>query len=364
VAHDFNNLLTPIVGFSTACLDRLPEGHPLREDLVEIHKAGVSAANLTRQLLAVGRQQVLQPEVLDLNAVVTDTVKLLERVLGAHVAIESRLAPSIAAVKVDRDQMVQILTNLAANARDAMPQGGTLTIETADVVLDAAYARTHTGITPGPHVRLTVADSGQGMTADVLGHVFDPFFTTKEFGDGTGLGLATVHGIVRQCGGSVDADSTPGHGAIFRFYFPAVPAVARPDHVRPTPESAVAPRGSETVLLVDDNDAVRRFATRVLLRRGYAVLGAGTGDEALHLVAKHAGALDLLVTDVVMPGMSGRALADRLAGTHPHLKIVYMSGYTADAIGSGGVLDPDMAFLPKPFSADSLAATVRQALDD
>jgi len=334
----------------------------MREDLVEIQKAGESAASLARQLLAVGRRQLLQPEVVDLGKVVQQTINLLRRVLGEHIGIECRLQSSAAAIKVDRGQIEQVLTNLSANARDAMPEGGTLTIETAEVILDRAYARTHPGVKPGPHVMLAVRDTGHGMSGDVLSRAFEPFFTTKEFGEGTGLGLATVYGILQQCGGGVDAESTPGQGTTFRLYFPAVAQAVATDN--PTgPPSRVEAAGGRTILLVEDNEAVRRFARRALMRQGYEVLEAGTGDDALRLAGDHPGAIDLLLTDVVMPGMSGPELAKRLAAVRPRLKIVYMSGYPDDAIGSHGVLDPDVAFVPKPFTSDTLAQKVREALE-
>jgi signal transduction histidine kinase len=362
VAHDFNNLLVPIIGFSAVCLERLPADDPMREDLAEIHRAGESAAALTQQLLAVGRRQPSQPEVVDLNTIVQPLVRLLERVLGEHIVVRCDLAPAVSAVSVDGGQIEQILTNLAANARDAMRHGGTLTIQTADVILDSAYAGGHPGTEPGPHVMLAVTDTGLGMPQEVLSRAFDPFFTTKDVGAGTGLGLATVHGIAQQCHGSVDAESTVGQGTTFRLYFPAVPSVPDVDGIPDRTEPAEETPGQATILLVEDNEAVRRFAKRVLVRHGYDVLEAGAGDAALRLVADHVGALDLLVTDVVMPGIGGPALAEQLVAARPHLKIVYMSGYTGDAIESHGVLDPEVAFLHKPFTSDALAQKVHEAL--
>jgi signal transduction histidine kinase/ActR/RegA family two-component response regulator len=363
VAHDFNNLLTPVVGFASACREKLAADDPMRADLAEIQKAAESATMLTRQLLAVGRRQLTQPEVIGLNEVVRDTLNLLRGVLGARVEVECRLPEEVASVKMDRGQVEQVLTNLAANARDAMPEGGTFMIETANVVLDRAFARTHPEITPGAHVMLVVADTGHGMTDEIMARAFDPFFTTKEFGKGTGLGLATVHSIVRQCGGSVDVESAPGRGTTFRLYFPSLFQRPSQPGAKTRAEAPKAQSGVETVLLVDDNEFVRTFARRVLASQGYNVLDTGTGDDAVDLFAGQTRSVDMLITDVVMPGMSGPELASRLTGRHPGLKVLFISGYADEAIGSRGAISPDIAFLPKPFTPDALTQKVREVLD-
>ena len=360
VAHDFNNLLTVIMSYTDFVLEALPEGDPVRQDVEQIRNAGSSAARLTRQLLAFSRQQVLAPRVLDLNAVLSDSAKLLNRLLGEDIRLVTTLAPDIGTVKADAGQLEQVIMNLAVNARDAMPDGGQLTIETANVEMDEAYVRKHAVARMGRYVMLAITDTGVGMTEETKTHIFEPFFTTKESGKGTGLGLATVYGIVKQSGGFIWAYSEVGQGTTFKIYLPRADEPAD----RATP---AAPTGSlggtEAILVVDDAPAVRLAVRTVLERHGYSVFEAMNGEAAVELAAKHRGPLDLLITDVVMPGMSGRAVAQRLAAERPGLKVLYMSGYTDDTIVRHGVLEPGIRFIQKPFVPDVLAQRVREVLD-
>jgi PAS domain S-box-containing protein len=360
VAHDFNNLLTAILGYCELLLTDLAPDDPRKGDISEIQKAGVSAAGLTRQLLAFSRKQIIEPTVLDLNAVVTDMRAMLGRLIGEDVKIVVSLMQDLACVKADRGQVEQIVVNLAVNARDAMPTGGTLTIETANVELDAQYGKSHVSLKPGSYVVLTVTDSGTGMTPQVKARLFEPFFTTKEVGKGTGLGLATVHGIVTRGGGSVNVYSEVGHGTSFEVYFPRADFA---ETVVDVPPPIVRPRtGSETVLVVEDSDGLRQLAKRMLERRGHKVLVAGNADEALRLFDAN-GSIDVLLTDVVMPGASGPELTKQLVERRPSLKVIYMSGYTEEAIVHHGVLNPGVAFLHKPFSSEALGRKIREVLD-
>jgi PAS domain S-box-containing protein len=359
VAHDFNNLLTVITGFGEVLKRRLPTGDPLREPVEEIAKAGQRAAALTYQLLAFSRRQVLSPKVLDLNSTVTDAEKLLRRLIGEDVELVTVLRPALGSVQVDPGQLQQVVMNLAVNARDAMPQGGRLTLETAKVDLDAAYAQKHF-IQPGPYVMLAVSDTGCGMDDETKAHMFEPFFTTKEQGKGTGLGLATVYGIVKQSGGHVCVYSELGIGTTFKIYLPRVAAAGEAAE-RPAPEEL--PSGSETILLVEDEDQVRALVKGVLEEAGYIVLAASRGDAALALAEEHAGAIELLLTDVIMPGMSGRDLVHQLTPLRPTVRVLYMSGYTDDAIAHRGVLDDGVVLLQKPFSGTGLLRKVREVLD-
>jgi PAS domain S-box-containing protein len=361
VAHDFNNLLTVILGYGDHLLATLPEGDPAREAVAQMTTAGARAASLTRQLLAFTRQQVIAPKVLDLKAVVADTQKLLQRVIGEDIELVTTAEPDLGSVRADPGQVVQVLMNLAVNARDAMPQGGKLTIAMQNVELDEEYAWSHPDARPGPHVLLAVSDTGSGMTAEVKARIFEPFFTTKEPGEGTGLGLATVYGIVKQAGASVDVDSAPGRGTMFRVYFARVDQ--SPSAGKSSPGLGPAPRGAETVLLVEDEDTVRSLARHLLAGCGYAVLEAQNGEEALRLAAGHAGRIDLLVTDVVMPQMGGRELAERLTASRPGLKVLFLSGYTNDAVMRHGVLEAEVEFLQKPFTPGAFAYKIREVLD-
>jgi two-component system, cell cycle sensor histidine kinase and response regulator CckA len=361
VAHDFNNLLTAILGSADLVLDGLGPGGAEREEVEEIRKAALRAADLTRQLLAFSRQQVFTPTVLSLNDVVANMNKLLRRLLGEDVELRTALAEDLASVKADPNQLEQVILNLAVNARDAMPGGGRLTIETQNIELDEAYARRHLAGQQGPHVLLAVSDTGVGMDAETQTRIFEPFFTTKETGKGTGLGLATVYGIVRQSGGSIFVYSEPGKGATFKVYLPRVTEAVAP--VAPAPAAPASVRGTETVLVVEDDATIRNIVRKVLTAQGYAVLTASDGHDAERVASAHAGAIDLLVTDVVMPGLNGRQVAERLVAKRKGLRVLYLSGYTDDAIVNHGVLDPGVAFLQKPFTPTVLARKVREVLE-
>jgi signal transduction histidine kinase len=360
VAHDFNNLLTAILGYAELMESQL-EDEGLKSELREIRLAGERAASLTRQLLAFSRRQVLQPRTLDLNTVVSDVEKMLARLIGEDITLVTRLEPALGSVKADPGQIEQVIMNLAVNARDAMPEGGTLTFETANAVLDADFVAVHPGALAGAHAVLMVTDTGTGMTDEVRSHAFEPFFTTKEKGKGTGLGLATAYGIVKQSGGYITVNSEAGRGTTFRIYLPRVEGAA----VVPgrAASSSLSPTGTETILLVEDEAGVRKLSLTVLEAQGYVVLEAASGDMALKVARSEAAPIHLVVTDVVMPGMSGRELWDRLRVLRPETRVLFMSGYTDDAIARHGVLEPGLAFLPKPFTPFSLAQKVREVLD-
>jgi two-component system, cell cycle sensor histidine kinase and response regulator CckA len=361
VAHDFNNLLTAINGYSDLTLRRLSPEDPLRRNVEEVRKAGERAAALTRQLLAFSRKQVLQPVALDLNALVSDMEKMLRRLIGEDVELRTALAPDLGSIKADPGQVEQVVMNLCVNARDAMPRGGHLTVETKEVVLGEDSGSRLVAVTPGPHVMLSVCDTGTGMDEETLERIFEPFFTTKEAGKGTGLGLSTVYGIVKQSGGYIEVESEVGRGTIFRVYFPRAGEGAREYRRGAEPEEVL--RGGETVLLTEDEETVRRLAREVLEIYGYRVLEAANGGAAFLICERHEGPIHLLVTDVVMPEMSGRELADRLARLRPDMKVLYMSGYTDGAIVSQGVLEEGADFIHKPFAPDALARKVREVLD-
>ncbi len=362
VAHDFNNLLAVILAYGGFARDALSEGNPTRGDVEQILGAGRRAASLTRQLLAFSRKQVLEPMVLDLNRVAADLQKMLNRLIGEDIRLVQLLAPDIGRVRADPGQLEQVIMNLVVNARDAMPDGGRLTIETANVEIEEAYAGRHEAVPPGSYVQLAISDTGCGMDERTMEKLFEPFFTTKEKGKGTGLGLSTVYGIVKQSGGKIAVHSEPGKGTTFNVYLPRV-------HDEPSPMEAhrdreVPPVGNETILVVEDETAVRELAARMLRAAGFAVLTAENGDEALLASGHHQGEIHLLLTDVVMPGMSGRLLAERLAELRPGVRVLYMSGYTDDAIIHHGVLKPGTRFIGKPFSAAELARRVRDSLDE
>ncbi|MDX2193960.1 MAG: response regulator [Gemmatimonadales bacterium] len=360
VAHDFNNLLTAIVGYTELLLRALPETGDLRADALEIRAAADRAAALTKQLLAFSRMQILEPQVLDLNGVVRDMGRLLRSMIGEDVELVLRPGGGAAHVRADRSQLEQVLMNLAVNARDAMPGGGRLLVETMEVELTPAYAHDHVSVTPGPYVLLAVSDNGCGMTPATRARVFEPFFTTKDVGKGTGLGLATVYGIVKQSGGNIWVYSEAGVGTTFKIYLPRVEA---PVAAQPAPVAAPVGGGRETLLLVEDEPSVRRLARQVLERDGYEVLEAADGEEAAGVAARHPGGIDLLVTDVVMPGASGPEVAERIARSRPALRVLYMSGYTEQASLHVTPRRPSGPFLQKPFLPEQLSRMVRKALE-
>ncbi len=361
VAHDFNNVLSVILSYAEMIAADLRPDEPLRADIEEIRTAGMRATELTRQLLAFSRQQVLETKVLDLSQSLTKMSKMLQRLLGADITLTTLPASGLWNVRADPGQIEQIVMNLAVNARDAMPRGGELTIETENVYLNEEYATTHHAVRPGPYVMLAVTDTGSGMDADTQARIFEPFFTTKEPGKGTGLGLATVFGIVKQSGGHIWVYSEPGAGTTFKIYFPKVVGASGVFPMEAPPVEAG--RVSETILLVEDDEQVRTIAQNILRRRGYVVLVASNGGEALLICEKHGGKIHLLLTDVVLPRMSGRQLAERLAPMRPEMRVLFMSGYTDDAILQHGVLDSGVAFLQKPLTPMSLTKKVREVLD-
>jgi PAS domain S-box-containing protein len=359
IAHDFNNLLTVITGYGDLLLKgQLDE--QARRKAEEVRKAAERAAGLTRQLLAFSRKQILQPKVISLNDVVSDVDKMLRRLIGEDVELVTLLGRGLDKVKADPGQVEQVVMNLAVNARDAMPQGGKLTVETGNVYLDDAYARRHATVTPGRYVMLAVSDTGTGMDEETQRRVFEPFFTTKEVGKGTGLGLSTVYGIVKQSGGHIWVYSEPGHGTTFKVYLPAAGGAGES---LPKEFSTERPRGTETILLVEDEEAVRLLLLNILGAEGYTVLPASNGPDALRLCGGREGPIHLLVTDVVMPGMSGRELAGRVTEECGGVKVLYMSGYTDDAVVRHGVLEEGAAFLQKPFTPEAVLRKVREVLD-
>jgi PAS domain S-box-containing protein len=360
VAHDFNNLLTVINGYSSLLMRDVPTDEPAREMLAEIRKAGERSAGLTRQLLAFSRQQVVVPRLLDLNEVIAGTAAMLRRLIGEDVRLGTVPFPDLWAVRADPGMIEQVLLNLAVNARDAMPRGGSLTVATRNVELDGEYARVRPEARPGPHVLLSVSDTGVGMTDDVKGRIFEPFFTTKGPGKGTGLGLATVFGIVKQSGGHIGVESAVGVGTTFRVYFPRAEGAAGPHEEHPAPVPAA---GAETVLLVEDESAVRCLVRHVLASHGYTVLEASDGGEAGQIESAYRGPIHLLVTDVVMPGEGGRSVAERIAASRPGVRVLFISGYTNDAVVRHGILHESVDFLQKPFTPAALAHKVREVLD-
>jgi nitrogen-specific signal transduction histidine kinase/ActR/RegA family two-component response regulator len=361
VAHDFNNLLTVIMSYSDLLLEDLPSADTHREDVEQIRKAAEGAASLTRQLLAFSRQQVLDPKLVDPNEILRDVAKILRRVLGEDIELKLALDSELGRVIADRGQIEQVLMNLVVNARDAMPRGGKLTIETANVDLDETYGGGHIGVKPGQYVMLAVSDSGVGMDKATQARVFEPFFTTKEYGKGTGLGLSTVFGIVKQSGGSVWLYSEPGAGATFKIYLPRAEGVAEIGRPPAVPTQSL--RGIETILLAEDEEQVRTVLVSILRMMGYQVLEARTPAEALKIAETHPKRIDLLLTDVVMPGMNGRELAERVLTMREGLRVLFMSGYTDDVILHHGVLEAGVPFLQKPITPDSLTRKVRQVLD-
>jgi signal transduction histidine kinase/ActR/RegA family two-component response regulator len=360
VAHDFNNLLTVINGYSDLLYHQLLETDPKRSQVDQIRKAGVSAAELTQQLLAFGRKQVGRPRPLNLNSVVEESEKMLRRLLCEDVELITRLDPALGLVTADPVHVHQVLMNLAVNARDAMPNGGTLIIETANESLVTRPASAQSEFRSGPAVRLSVSDTGIGMDDETRKNIFEPFYTTKG-NKGNGLGLATVYGIVQQNQGWIDVSSDVGKGSMFRIYLPHMKGTDEPAPAAPK-SVAVQLNGSETVLVVEDQEEVRSFVVKALTEHGYRVLQAAEGNQALMLAERHSGAIDVLLTDVVLPGMNGRELADRFRIGRPDTKVIYTSGYTRDLIAHRGVLHDDISYIPKPYTADQIAAKVREAI--
>jgi len=360
IAHDFNNLLTAINGFANLLKMELPDHDPQYEMVNNIYFAGQRAANLVRQLLAFSRKQIIAPQILDVNTIVKDINEMLQRIIGEHIELTTKLKPGLWSVKIDPSQIEQIILNLAVNARDAMPGGGKLMIETTNVTLDADFAGHHLGVVPGDYVMLTVSDTGVGMSEAVKRHIFEPFYTTKKTGKGTGLGLATVYGIVNQNHGSVWVYSEEGQGSSFKVYLPRVAEIGVTTGAAPRPTEM--PGGDETILLVEDNSEVRELTQLVLQRLGYNVLNAEDGETALQLADDYADPIHLLLTDVVMPGMSGKVLAETLITSRSELQIIFMSGYTDETIMQQGSLDPTVTFLQKPFSPVILAQKIRDVL--
>jgi len=360
VAHDFNNLLTVIRGHGELVLRKLTGDHPMRRNLLEIGLAAERAGALTHQLLAFSRKQVLQPRILDLGEVVERMSTLLQRLIGEDVELVTRRRGDLGSVRADPAQMEQVIINLAVNARDAMPRGGQLTLELANVELDETFAHSHAGMTPGPYVVFSVTDTGHGMDEDTKARIFEPFFTTKEAGKGTGLGLPTVYGVVKQSGGFIWVYSEPGHGTTFKIHLPRVDQA--PERLSPRPGQAAAGQGTETVLLVEDEDALRALLREVLESLGYRVLDAGLGAEALRIAREHRGPIHVLLTDLVMPHMTGRELAARLSCLRPELKVLFMSGYGVGAAPRQEI-PSDAAYIEKPFTADAMGGAIRALLD-
>lgn len=356
VAHDFNNILSIILGYAELLLLELAENEPAHKKARIILDAGNRAATLTRQLLAFSRKQTIQLAPCNLNALIQNLAKMLGRMIGEDISLEVRAAAQNDTVLIDPGQMEQVLLNMAVNARDAMPKGGSLVIETENRELDAEYARTHEGVLPGSYVELSLSDTGQGMTRDIQGKIFDPFFTTKERGKGTGLGLAMVFGIIKQFGGHIFVYSEPGQGTTFKIFLPVAQCAAEK-----TPESSALPlpRGNETILVVDDEPSLRTLIPAILQPLGYTMLEAGSGEEALQVSNSFAGRIDILLTDVIMPGMNGRELAEAITKQRPETRIIYMSGYTDNAIAHHGVLDPGVILIEKPITSDKLLNVLR-----
>jgi len=361
IAHDFNNLLTAIYGHTEFALDYVDAENPLRREIEEIRNVGERASGLTQQLLAFGRKQILNPAILDLNAVVASTERLLQRLIGEDIQLVALPASGVMPVRADRGQLEQVIVNLAVNARDSMPDGGKLTIETANVELDPTYAQGQGLPRPGHYVMLSVSDTGCGMSPEIQSHAFEPFFTTKAPGKGTGLGLATVYGIVKQSGGHIWLDSEMGRGTTFKIYLP--PAESEADVPVPVTMPMKARSGRGTILVAEDEEGVRKLILRVLRSKGYTVIEAEDGEQALELSTKYSGKIDLLLTDAVMPGMSGWVLAQRLKTAQPEIRVLYMSGYTDEAVVLHDILESDVAFLQKPFRFDVLARKVHEILN-
>lgn len=362
IAHDFNNVLTAILSYSSLARRHVTPDHPVYSKLVGIEESSQRAANLTHQLLAFARRQVVAPRVLNLNDVVLNMNKLLRRLINAEIELVTLPETDLWRVKVDPGQIEQVLVNLVVNARDAMPLGGKLTIRTRNAGLDERYAQKHVDVQPGEYVCLSVSDTGTGMSKEVMARIFDPFYTTKEPGKGTGLGLATCYGIVKQNGGHIELESELNVGTTFYIFWPRVVDYAAPE--QPKPQEAVLPKGKETLLLVEDEPAVRQIVAELLEQQGYKVLTAVNGEDALQQMGNNAPeVVDLLLTDIVMPRLSGTALADKIKQHYPQIKIVFMSGYADESLANRERLEAGTAFIQKPFTLDVLALKIRQVLD-
>jgi len=359
VAHDFNNLPSVILSYAEFAINRLRDDDPLRNDLLEVKKAGERAAVLTHQLLAFGSKHLLQPVPIDVNRIAEDVESMLRRILGEDIEFVQVLAPNLGVVKADPGQIEQVLVNLVVNAREAMPEGGTLTIETSNVEFGEEYAACRAEVSPGSYVQIAVTDTGCGMDGQLKERIFEPFFTTK--GKGTGLGLSTVYGIVKRSGGRIWVYSEPGHGTTFKIYLPREPSLKATS--RRLRAIAAPGSGDETILLVEDEKAIREVAKRALETAGYKVLSAAAADQAMQTAAQHKGEIHLLLTDVVMPRMSGRALAHEISKARPGIKIVYMSGYADNAFVNQGVVEEGTHFISKPFAGSDLTRKVRDVLD-
>jgi len=361
IAHDFNNMLTAINGYSDLILSRIDETNPLRQNVVEIKKAGERSTALTQQLLAFSRKQILKPEIISVNQTVSDTGTLLERLIGEDISLVKILDYNVKSVEVDPSQLSQVIVNLAVNARDAMPMGGTLTIETKNIYLDDEFAKTNFDGQGGDFVMLSVSDTGIGMNDEVLQQIFEPFFTTKETGKGTGLGLATVYGFIKQSNGGITVESRQGDGTNFKIF---LPCAAEPiEKTKLESSKDLSKNGAETILLVEDEEMVRNLSREILLSCGYRVIEAANGADALEVCGKDAIKIDLLLTDVVMPEMSGRELWEKLIAKYPRLKVLFTSGYTDDMVVHSGIRNDETNFLQKPFSIDALMRKVREVLD-
>jgi signal transduction histidine kinase len=364
IAHDFNNLLTVITGNSELSLDELQRDHPLREYLEDIKQASERGAELVRQLLAFSRHQVMEMKIIDFNILLNDLNRMLNRIIGDDVELKTNCNEGLGKVKADEGQIMQVIMNLIVNAKDAMPNGGQLTVETANVILDEIYCATHEGVEPGHYVMLSVSDSGMGMTPEVKERIFDPFFTTKEMGKGTGLGLSTVYGIVKQSGGHIQVYSEVGWGTTFKVYLPRVDELDEADLLKEPFSLPDYPQGSETILLVEDDEKVRRYVQKTLEKYGYKILEAANAEEAIRVMERHLGEkMHLLLTDVVMPGMNGHDCAECLVSFSPEMKVLYMSGYAEGSIVHQGILEPGAIFLQKPFTPEALIFKVRHVLE-
>jgi CheY-like chemotaxis protein len=360
IAHDFNNLLTAINGYSSLTLKKMAPGDPFRHNIEEVKNAGDRAAELTSQLLAFSRKQIMQPVVINLNSVVSNIEKMLRRIIRESIELRFVLDPELSNIKADPGQIEQVLMNLTINARDAMSNGGTLTVETQNVLLDEHYVGQHVTVAPGEFIKMTVTDTGQGMSAETQSHIFEPFFTTKDIGKGTGLGLSTVYGIIKQSGGDIRVYSEEGHGTTFKIY---LPCVGEPIQKRAWATEVASGAGTETILLVEDEDIVRIFVRTILSENGYTVLEASNGNDALALARTYIGPIHMLLTDLIMPKMSGTELKDQLFVIRPDIRPMFMSGYTDESISHQGILNSGTAFIEKPFSPEALFRKVREVLE-